>query len=686
VAVERDEKRRASLRELALRYEGVLKANPCQPDALIGLSVVALASRQYEAAMRVAAAAVAAAPENGNAWVALGQALKATSDAEAAERAYREAIERDSGNAIARMGLGELRLASGEADKALGEYELALRKRPAMAAAHLGCGHALASMERNAEALACYERALAFSPRKAEAEFAAAFVLARLGRSQEAERRYRRALVLRSDFAAAWMNLGCLLREEGREAQAETALWRAVDLRPDLIAAWINLAGLKREQRLPDAAEEHLRRAFAFDPERVETQLAWCQFRAGEKDRAGAWGWLRWAEARDGDNCETANMRGVLLHMEERFAEAVGAFERAEAMGSRSAMSNRANSLMDMGRMREALETHEEAVKRDPKSAGARYNLALTRLRLGDWKQGWVDYEARWNFREVHRTPVKFRRPRWQGEPLNGRRILLHAEQGLGDTIQFCRFAALVAERGGRVVLQVHAAVERLARSLALVRAGAAELVQLGAEPPPFDVECPLMSLPAVFGTTVETVPWGGPYLGADAKLVKTRRGKLGEVFGRKGPRVGIAWAGNPRYRADARRSMNLAAWVPLLRKPGVAWVSLQKGEAADQIAALPEDVAIWDGSSGDRDLAATAALVELMDLVITTDTCIAHLAGAMGKRVWILLPQVADWRWMEEMEWTLWYPTARLFRQRKAGDWAEVVVRVGTEMGKELL
>jgi tetratricopeptide (TPR) repeat protein len=682
--VEQAEKRGASLRELALQYQGVLARSPGQPDALIGLSLVALASRQYEAAVRMAAAAVNAAPGNGSAWVALGQGLKSAGRAGEAEQAYREAIRRDGLNPLARLGLGELRLAGGEPEGALGEYDLALQRRPGMAAAHLGRGHALASMGKNAEALACYEQVLAFAPRMAEAEFGAAFVQARLGRSKEAERHYRRALTLRPDFAAAWMNLGCLLREEGREVYAEAALRRAVELRPELIAGWINLAGLKREQRLPDAAEGYLRRAFALDPGKVETQLAWCQFCAAEKDLAGAREWLRWALARDATNVEAVNMQGVLLYSEGRFADAVCTFEQAEAMGSRSAASNRGNCLMDLGRMQEALQAHEEAVARDPQSSGARYNLALTRLRLGDWKQGWADYEARWHFREVHRTPVVFRQPRWRGEPLEGRRILLHAEQGLGDAIQFCRFAEMVAARGGRVILQVHTAVERLARSLAVVREGRAEVAQLGAEPPPFDVESPLMSLPAVFGTTTETVPWQGPYLHAEAELVEARRAELGEAGGRAALRVGFAWAGNPRYKTDARRSMKLATWIPLLRTPGVDWISLQKGEAAGQLAVLPEDVAVWDGCNGDRDLAETAAMMEQLDLVITTDTCIAHLAGAMGKPAWILLPYLADWRWMETVETTPWYPTARLVRQRVPGCWAEVLERVASELKRK--
>jgi tetratricopeptide (TPR) repeat protein len=669
------------LNEAALGYQRMLQKNHRDPKALVGIGLVALASGQFEASVQMAKAAVAAAPAMDVAWVTLGQALKAAGRYEDAKQAYLEAIRLDSISPLARIGMGELLMAEGLPEQALDEYEFVLRGRPAMATAHMGMGHALACMGKDAEALKSYERALTLAPRTPEAEFVAGFVLVRLGRMKDAERHYRRALTLRPDFAAAWMNLGCLLREEGREAYAEAALRRAVELRPEMIMGWLNLALLKREQRIFDEAETHLQRAFALDPERVETLVAWCQFQAAKKDLAGAWGWLRWALGRGPDNAEAVNMTGILMHTQGRFAEAIEAFERAEALGSRAAVSNRGNSLLDLGKMDEALRAQEVAVELDPHGAGAQYNLALTRLRLGDWERGWAGYEARWRFREVHRTPMVFKQPRWRGERLHGRRILLHAEQGLGDAIQFCRFVPLVAARGGEVILQVHEPVKRLMHSLGVVREGRAKVAQLGIAPPEFDLECPLMSMPAVFGTAVDTVPWLGPYLGAESELIAEREAKLRAVDGGL-LRVGVAWAGNPRYKADGRRSMRLATLLPLLRMKGVFWASLQKGEACEQLKEVADEVAILDGSSGDKNLADTAALVSMLDLVITTDTCIPHLAGAVGRPVWILLPHLADWRWMEKVETTPWYPTARLFRQESPGDWEGVLERVSAELG----
>lgn len=671
----------ARLAEAAYGYQRALAANPHDAQALMGMSLVALASGQRDAAVKMAAAALAEAPKSSTAWVTLGQALKSSGQWDEAELAYANAIRLDGANPLVRMSLGELKLATGRPAEALRDYELAIQRRPALVAAQMGLGHALACLGRNDRALERYEHVLILKPRLAEAEFAAGYVLARLGKPQEAEIRYRRVLAARPDFAAAWLNLGGLLREQGRELQAEAALGRAIELRPDLIPAWLNLALLERQRCRPSKAEAHLLRALELDSGHAETLVAWCQFRNAEADPAGARDWLARALAANPRHAEAVNMRGILAHNEGRFEEAVAAFADAEALGSLAAKSNRGNSLLELGRDAEALNAHEAAVDHDPQAAGALYNLALTRLRLGDWKRGWRDYEARWRFREVHRNPRLFRQPRWHGEPLHGRRILLHAEQGLGDTIQFCRYASMVAERGGKVILQVQAPLERLMHSLRAVESGLAQVSVLGGTVPEFDVECPLMSLPAIFDTAVETVPWTGAYLGADPAIERQRRAQhppTGHTL-----RVGIAWAGNPRYKSDRQRSTKLQTLLPLLGNGGIDWISLQKGDAAEQLAHLPGGIVVHDGASRDAGLADTAALIATLDLVITTDTSIAHLAGAMAKPVWILLPYLADWRWMQRTGTTPWYPSARLLRQSEPGDWAELIHKVRAELNE---
>ncbi|HWE85178.1 MAG TPA: tetratricopeptide repeat protein [Terracidiphilus sp.] len=480
--------------------------------------------------------------------------------------------------------------------------------------------------------------------------------------------------LFQTTLAAAWIHAGCLLRAKGRPALARIAFVRGLGLRPDLISGWLSLALIDRESGRFREAECHLRRAFALNPARPETLLAWARLRLARRDFAGAQGWIRWALAQAPDDAEAWNTLGIVLHAQGRFGEAVPAFEHAAALGSQPAISNRGNSLLELGRMDEAFAAHQSAVDRDPSHAGARYNLALTQLRLGHWSEGWRNYEARWGFREVHPQPRVFSRPRWQGELLDGERVLLHAEQGLGDTIQFCRYAALVAARGGHPILQVQSPVARLLDSLAVVRAGLAQVALLDDPPPPFDLECPLLSLPAVFGTTLETVPWPGAYLGPSSRsLVPSFPGSLLSV--------GLCWSGNPRYKSDAQRSVRLGVLLPLLRTPGVRWVSLQKGPAANQIAGLPSDVAVADGASRDSDLADTASMIAGLDAVVTTDTSIAHLAGAMGKPVFLLLSHLSDWRWMQDSASTPWYPTARLLRQRAPGDWNSVLAIAAEEL-----
>jgi tetratricopeptide (TPR) repeat protein len=680
------------LTQQAAAWQRILERDPRHPHALIGMSLIALASRQFDAAVKMARAGTEAAPAMPTAWVALGQALNAADQNIEAGHAYRQAIRLDGMDAMARMGLGELHLANTQPEAAINEFEFALAKQPSLAGALLGLGNALALMQRDNEALARYEEALILRPRLPEAEFAAGFVLARMGRPQQAETRYRRAIAARPDFAAAWMNLGSLLREQGREAYAEAALRRAVALRPDLVSGWINLAVLERERCRPSACEALLQKALDLNPNQVETLIGWCQFRLSEHDLPDAWRWLNRALGLDPKQNEAVNMKGILLHNEGRFPEAVAAFQQAEALGNRAAASNRGNSLLDMGRASEALRAHESAVEQDPTHAGAAYNLALTQLRLGDWARGWPGYEARWRFREVHRRPRVFSVPRWRGQQLAGEHILLHAEQGLGDTIQFCRYACLVAARGGFPILQVQQPVERLMHSLALVRAGRAQVAVPGSAGNPanssptnsaFDLECPLMSLPTIFATNLDTVPCSdvstGPYLAAD--LIAARQKLTAFPSLHPGPRIGLAWAGNPRYKADRQRSMHLETLLPLLRRTPANWISLQKGDPAQQLFALPSDIRPQDGCSQDYDLAETAALIATLDLVITTDTCIAHLAGAMAKPVWILLPHLSDWRWMQNRETTPWYPTARLFRQTTPGDWSAVLTRVAEEL-----
>jgi hypothetical protein len=325
-----------------------------------------------------------------------------------------------------------------------------------------------------------------------------------------------------------------------------------------------------------------------------------------------------------------------------------------------------------MGRHAEALSSYQWALQLKPALAEAVWNKALLELSQGRFREGWAGYEARWLVKSL-RLGQRYTTPPWLGgESLRDRVILLHAEQGYGDSIQFCRYAPLVAARGAKVLLGMPSGLRALMASLEGV-----DSVVTQAPVPDFELHCPLLSLPLAFGTELATIPAKVPYLHADRVARESWAARLGPCAV---PRVGLAWAGSPTHTNDANRSIALERLLPLTRFD-VQCVSLQKEIRATDLPFLAGPAVLCRLGEELTDFAATAALLSELDLVITVDTSIAHLAGALGKPVWILLPYVADWRWLREREDSPWYPTARLFRQAAPGDWGGVIERVAAEL-----
>ncbi len=479
---------------------------------------------------------------------------------------------------------------------------------------------------------ACHQ-AIVLEPNFAEAHNNLAVALKKLGRLDEAITACTAAIALRPTYAEAHSNLGNALFETGRIEPAIVAYRRALDLKPDYLAALNNLGTALGKSGQFDEAIAAYESAIKLKPTVAEVH----------------------------------NNLGVALGGVGRLEEAIGAFRRAIQINNSyaEAWANLGAVLSDTGDGESALAACRQAIELRPDLAIAHSNYALILLRLGQYEIGWPEHEWRFKCNPRYR-PRSFSQPRWDGGPLAGRTILLHAEQGWGDTIQFVRYAPLVAERGGRVILECQPELSQLFKGLR----GVEQLMVLGDLLPPFDLHCPLLSLPAAMGTTVDSVPAEVPYLKADETAAASWRERL-SVSGEK-LKVGLVWAGRPTHTNDHNRSMRLSHFAPLSGIGNIVFYSLQKGSAAAQ-----SGLELIDFAAELNDFSDTAALVSGLDLVIAVDTAVAHLAGAMGKPVWVLLPMSADWRWLTNREDSPWYPTMRLFRQRRWGDWDGVVEEV---------
>jgi tetratricopeptide (TPR) repeat protein len=361
-----------------------------------------------------------------------------------------------------------------------------------------------------------------------------------------------------------------------------------------------------------------------------------------------------------------------------RLEESLAVFEQAIALRPSYAdvHYNRGNVLAELRRYDEAIAAYRQCLQLAPQHAEAHANLAGPLLLTGDFAQGWREYEWRWRVRDFTSPPRNFAQPRWDGSELAGRRILIHAEQGIGDMFQFLRYLPLVAARGGRVILECRPETKRLAAA----NADGWEVLASGETLPAFDVHCPLLSLPLAFGTRLETIPAKVPYMRVDPALAEKWRQRLAGVSRRR--KVGLAWAGNPVFKFDHLRSpRELAVLAPLGAAADVEFVSLQKGKAASQAAAPPPGMRILDWTNELNDFAETAALIAGLDVVVSSDTALAHLAGAMGKQVYVMLPAAPDWRWLLTGDSSPWYPTARLFRQSAAGRWDDVAAGIAAAL-----
>lgn len=455
---------------------------------------------------------------------------------------------------------------------------------------------------------------------------------------------YRRALSIEPGRPNLLHDLGNALADLKQLAEAVESYRRALELRPDWGEAWNHLGTVLLEMGKSDEAISCHEQALALLPADARTLcfLGDAHLRSGRVEEAMAW-----------------YRRGL-----------------EQDAGDRQLHNNLGGALMECGRVEEAAACFERALALRPGEAGIVSNLGQALLTLGRLEEGWRVQELRWVTLKNRSGPLPG--DIWDGGDLRGRSLLVHSEQGFGDTIQFIRYAPLLAERGARVFVECQAELRRLLEGAA----GIEKLLVLGEERPAVDLRTLMMSLPAKMGTTLATIPASRAYLRAPAEIAQRWRERVRGDGARL--KVGLVWAGNPRHKNDRNRSMELEMLSPLRGLEGVSFYSLQKGPAAAQ---TPEssDLKLIDHSAELTDFAQTAGLIEQLDLVIAVDTAVAHLAGALGKKVWVMLPFAADWRWLLEREDSPWYPTMKLFRQKRRGNWGGVVAQVGEELRKEM-
>lgn len=561
-----------------------------------------------------------------------------------AARICEQVLSRDTDHFDALHLLGFIALQTGCPARAVELVSSAIQINQSVASAHRTLGVALRSLQHHQQALASLDRAIALRPNYAEAHYDRGLVLAQLQRYEDALACHDRAIALNPNLAVAHIDRGVVLHALARYEDALASYDRAITLRPDFAAAHFNRGVVLAELRRYQAALGSYDDAIALQP----------------------------------DFAQAHNNRGNALEQLNRRDEAFSSYDRAVSLdhGFAEALYNRGVMQGERLHHDKAIADYDAAIALKPDYVAAHWNKSLSLLALGRFEEGWSQFE----WRKRLAVPVashSYTQPLWLGkQPIAGKTLLIWSEQGLGDTIQFCRYAGVVRTRGARVILAVPSELLLLLKSLG------PDLTVISDEdqPPAFDLHCPMMSLPLALGTTLKTIPSYPHYLhtqdGSRAQWA-TRLSAL------EGLKVGLVWAGGirpdqPRLAMiDARRSISLAMYAPLAAVDGVSFVSLQKGPPASQTRMPPAGVVLHDWTAELEDFADTAALIMGLDLIVSVDTSVAHVAAALGKPVWLLNRFDTCWRWLLERTDSPWYPSMRLFRQPTMGDWTSVIEAV---------
>ncbi|HVT87833.1 MAG TPA: tetratricopeptide repeat protein [Tepidisphaeraceae bacterium] len=615
----------------------ILNVEPSNADALHLMGVLEMQAQHFASASQLIGRAIASNPSQPGYYCNLGQSLAAQGQNDQAIIAYRRALALNAEMFEARNNLANLLREKGEFAQAISNYMMVLRSHPNLPQVWNNMGLALQDAGRIEEALDAFAKAMSLAPTFSLAAENKAKLLHRVGRFEQAIAAYLQVLRINPDHVDSLNNMANALQDAGQMEMAVSTYDKALAIRPEL-------------------PEVHKNRGNAL-------------LKLGQFERAGE-SFDQAIELRP-DFAEAHRGRGNALRMLGRHADAITALRTTASLNPESASvyCDLGSALLANGDIDQAIGALNRAVGLKSDHPGANLNLGTTLLLRGDFERGLPLYEYRNQVNGIGQVAGDNAQPIWDGSDLNGKRILLHSERGLGDAIQYSRYIPMVATRGGRICLVCQPELHRLLQQVE----GIGALLAPGDMVPETDVRCALPSLPLKFKTTLETIPSRDLYLQADVEGSARWRKRLGEPDGRK--KIGLAWAGPPF--PDPKRSMCLSQVAPLSACRNVRLISLQKGPAMTDLRKNSGGLNIENYFCDLLDVSETASLIDNLDLVITIDSMVAHLAAAMGKPTWLLLPAIPDWRWQLDRNDSPWYPSMRLFRQKTAGDWSAPISQV---------
>jgi tetratricopeptide (TPR) repeat protein len=603
-------------------------------------------SGNYDLAEEILKRVLDVVPDSAEIHNNLGLVFQMDGKLEQAIEHFQRALELDPESADANYNMGNALKDKKHFEDAIQFYQKALKYNPYLAEAHNNIGIALHEKGRFDEAVLNFQNALELKVDYAEAYFNMGNAFHKKKQHDYAMASYNKALKINPALYEAYNNIGLILQEQGNLMEAISNYRKVVQIKPDFAMAYFNLGTVFQKEKKLDEAITNFKRALQLDP--------------------------------DIDNAHL-NL-GIALHEKGFPDEALSSYEQAvkQKPDSIDALTNLGIVLQAKQRLVEAISVFRKVLQMKPDDAEAHWNFSITLLLSGNFEAGWMEYEWRQHVKEFEKR--SFTKPRWNGEDIRARAVLLYAEQGIGDTIQFVRYAPLLAQKGARVFVECQAELVSLLTGVD----GVQEVIKRGEVLPEFDMHCSLLSLPYIFNTSLETIPSRIPYIQANPSLVAKWGDKVRSdthLF-----KVGIAWSGNPKYKHDHLRSCELETFACLANIEGIDYFSLQKRKVAEQATDPLAGLRLIDFMDEVNDFADTAAIIQNLDLVISVDTAVAHLAGALGKTVWILLPYTPDWRWMLDREDSPWYPTMSLFRQKSPGEWGPVIEKVAEELRRQVL